>query len=60
MNRLPSDLPAPKPERKAEKPDKKQGRYGDYMRGGTVKPFLPLLLRFLLFDRAAGFLPPRP
>jgi hypothetical protein len=35
-------------------------RYGDYMSGGTVKPFLPLLLRFLLFDRAAGFLPPRP
>jgi hypothetical protein len=34
--------------------------YGDYMSGGTVKPFLPLLLRFLLFDRAAGFLPPRP
>ena len=35
-------------------------RYGDYMSGGTVKPVLPLLLRFLLFDRAAGFLPPRP
>ena len=28
-------------------------RYGDYMSGGTVKPLSSLLLRFLLFDRAA-------
>jgi hypothetical protein len=37
--------------------------YGDYMSG--VARFLwalsaCLILRFLLFDRAAGFLPPRP
>ena len=34
--------------------------YGDYMSGGTVQALSSLLLRFLLFDRAAGFLPPRP
>jgi len=39
-------------------------RYGDYMSGALSSPISVgaffLALRFLLFDRAAGFLSPRP
>ena len=35
-------------------------RYGDYMSGGTVKPFLPCFCAFFCSTAPPGFLPPRP